>query len=75
MLYQWREVNRTLLHPLIQWAETSSRLFSDPLSPLAHTPFAQKIAASYELFFRLGKEYDKPEFGLSGSCHVSIELC
>jgi poly(3-hydroxybutyrate) depolymerase len=28
-------------------------------------PFANRVAAGYELFFRLGKEYRKPEFGLT----------
>ena len=62
MLYQIHEMNRTFLNPLIQWAEASSRMFTDPISPLAHTPFAQRIAAGYELIYRLGKEYEKPPF-------------
>ena len=64
MLYQLHEMNRTLLSPLIQWAEASSKLFTNPVSPFAHTPFAQKIAAGYELMFRLGKDYEKPPFGI-----------
>jgi hypothetical protein len=62
MLYQLHEMNRTLLSPLIQWAEASSKLFTSPVSPLAHSPFSQRIAAGYELIFRLGKQYEKPEF-------------
>ena len=65
MLYQLHEMNRTLLSPLIQWAEASSKLFTNPVSPFAHTPFAQRIAAGYELMFRLGKEYEKPAFGIT----------
>ena len=65
MLYQLHEMNRTLLNPLIQWAEASSKLFSSPVSPFSHTPFAQRIAAGYELMFRLGKDYEKPAFGIS----------
>jgi poly(3-hydroxybutyrate) depolymerase len=64
MLYQLHEMNRTLLSPLVQWAEASSKLFTNPISPLAHTPFSQRIAAGYELMFRLGKDYEKPEFGI-----------
>jgi poly(3-hydroxybutyrate) depolymerase len=64
MLYQFHELNRTLLSPLIQWAEASAKLFTNPVSPLAHTPFAQRIAAGYELMYRLGKDYEKPEFGI-----------
>ncbi len=65
MLYQLHEMNRTLLSPLVQWAEASSKLFTNPVSPFAHTPFAQRIAAGYELMFRLGKEYEKPAFGIT----------
>ncbi len=65
MLYQMHEMNRTLLSPLIQWAEASSKLFTNPVSPFAHTPFAQRIAAGYELMFRLGKDYEKPSFGIT----------
>jgi poly(3-hydroxybutyrate) depolymerase len=64
MLYQLHEMQKTFLNPLMQWAEASSKLFSNPVSPLAHTPFAQRIAAGYELIYRLGKDYEKPAFGI-----------
>ncbi|SFA76746.1 poly(3-hydroxybutyrate) depolymerase [Collimonas sp. OK607] len=67
MLYQFHEFNRSLLHPLVQWADAGSRLFTDPISPLAHTPFAQRIAAGYELMYRLGKQYEKPEFEINST--------
>ncbi len=64
MLYQLHEMNRALMSPLSNWAEASSKLFSNPISPLAHTPFSQRIAAGYELMFRLGKSYEKPAFSI-----------
>ena len=64
MLYQLHEFNRSLLNPLMHWAEASSRLFTDPVSPLAYSPYAQRIAAGYELLYRLGKQYEKPNFGI-----------
>src|ERR1700704_5994418 len=64
MLYHMHEFSRSLLTPLVQFAETSAKLFTNPVSPLAHTPFAQRIAAGYELMYRLGKDYEKPEFGI-----------
>ncbi len=67
MLYQLHELNRAFLNPLMQWAETSAKLFSDPVSPLAHAPFAQRIAAGYELLYRLGKDYEKPEFQIEST--------
>jgi poly(3-hydroxybutyrate) depolymerase len=67
MLYQIHELNRAFLNPLMQWAETSAKLFSDPVSPLAHTPFSQRIAAGYELLYRLGKDYEKPQFQIEST--------
>ena len=64
MLYQLHEMQRSFLTPLMQWADASSKLFSNPVSPFAHTPFAQRIAAGYELMYRLGKDYEKPAFGI-----------
>ena len=67
MLYQLHEMHRSFLNPLMQWADASAKLFSNPVSPLAHTPFAQRIAAGYELMYRLGKDYEKPAFGLTST--------
>ena len=67
MLYQLHEMQRSFLTPLMQWADASSKLFSNPVSPFAHTPFSQRIAAGYELMYRLGKEYQKPAFGLDST--------
>ncbi|MFL6674005.1 MAG: polyhydroxyalkanoate depolymerase [Massilia sp.] len=67
MLYQLHEMQRSFLSPLMQWADASSKLFSNPISPLAHTPFAQRIAAGYELMYRLGKDYQKPAFGIEST--------
>jgi poly(3-hydroxybutyrate) depolymerase len=64
MLYQLHEMQRSFLTPMMQWADASSKLFSNPVSPFAHTPFAQRIAAGYELMYRLGKEYEKPAFDI-----------
>ena len=74
MLYQLHEMNRTMLSPLIQWAEASSKLFTNPISPLAHTPFSQRIAAGYELMFRLGKDYEKPEFDITSTSIEGVDV-
>ncbi|MDB5774530.1 MAG: esterase [Herbaspirillum sp.] len=65
MLYQLHEMNRAMLAPMMQWAEAVATLFSSPASALAHLPYAQKVAAGYELLYRLGKEYEKPEFNIT----------
>ena len=49
MLYQLHEMQRSFLTPLMQWADASSKLFSNPVSPFAHTPFSQRIAAGYAI--------------------------
>jgi poly(3-hydroxybutyrate) depolymerase len=64
MLYQFHELNKNLMNPLAQWAGASAKLFSNPISPFAHTPFAQRLAAGYELMYRMGKAYQKPEWGI-----------
>jgi len=67
MLYQLHEMQRSFLNPLMQWADASAKLFSNPVSPFAHTPFSQRIAAGYELMYRLGKDYEKPAFDLNST--------
>lgn len=64
MLYQLHELQRAFLNPMSAFAEAGAKAFSDPHSPLAYMPFANRLAAGYELFYRLGKSYEKPEFGL-----------
>ena len=67
MLYQFHELNRSFLTPLTKWAEASSKLFANPISPLAYTPYSQRMAAAYELVYRLGKEYEKPQFNIQST--------
>lgn len=82
MLYQVREAQRAVLNPLSSWAEAMSQLYSNPYSPYAYTPFAPRLAAGFELLHRLGKEYEKPAWGLPTttidghkvSVHEHIEL-
>ena len=74
MLYHMHEFSRSLLTPLVQFAETSAKLFTDPVSPLAHTPFAQRIAAGYELMYRLGKDYEKPHFNIETTTVNGIDV-
>ncbi len=46
------------------WAQATSQIFSNPYSPFAYTPISRRLAAGYDLLHRLGKHYEKPEFGL-----------
>ena len=64
MLYQLQEFQRAMLEPLSSWAQATAKAFSNPNNPLSYYPVSQRIAAGYELLYRLGKEYEKPEFGI-----------
>lgn len=51
--------------PATQMAEATARMFSAPGSWLAQLPGAARIAAGYELLYRMGKRYEKPKFGIA----------
>lgn len=64
MLYQIYEAQRNLMEPFADFAQAASKLYSNPLTPLGQWPFAQRVSASYDLMYRLWKDYKKPEFGI-----------
>ena len=64
MLYQLHEFHRAFLGPATYLAHAAARMFSAPESWLARLPGSARVAAGYELIYRMGKEYPKPEFGI-----------
>ena len=64
MLYQLYESQRSLMEPFADLAQAASKTFNNPLLPWGQLPFAQRVAAGYDLVHRLGKDYEKPEFGI-----------
>ena len=64
MLYQIYETQRSIMEPFADLAEVASKLFNNPLSPFGQLPMAQRISAGYDLMHRLGKDYEKPVFGI-----------
>jgi len=64
MLYQLYESQRTLMEPFSDLAQTAAKAFNNPMLPWGQLPFAQRVAAGYDLMHRLGKDYEKPEFGI-----------
>ena len=48
----------------MQLAHAGARIFSAPGSWLSRLPGSARIAAGYELIYRIGKDYPKPEFGI-----------
>lgn len=64
MLYQIYETQRSLMEPFADFAQAAAKLYSNPLSPFGQNPFAQRVSAGYDLLYRLGKDYEKPVFGI-----------
>ena len=64
MLYEVHEFQRAALAPFLILAEASASLFSSPFSAFSYTPVSRNVAAGCDLLTRLGKRYEKPEFGL-----------
>ena len=64
MLYQLYETQRSLMEPFTDMAHAAAKAYGNPLSVAGQNPFAQRISAGYDLIHRLGKDYEKPEFGL-----------
>jgi poly(3-hydroxybutyrate) depolymerase len=64
MLYQIYEAQRNMMEPFADFAQAAAKLYGNPLSPFAQNPFAQRVSASYDLMYRLWKDYEKPAFGI-----------
>jgi poly(3-hydroxybutyrate) depolymerase len=65
MLYQLYETQRSLMEPFAEFAQAASKLFGNPMSPFGQSPMAQRVAAGYDLLYRLGKDYEKPAFDIA----------
>ncbi len=52
------------MEPFTDLAQSAAKVYGNPLSMLGQNPFAQRISAGYDLMHRLGKDYEKPEFGI-----------
>ena len=64
MLYQLYETQRSLMEPFSDMAQAAAKVYANPLTMLGQNPFSQRLSASYALMHRLGKDYEKPEFGI-----------
>jgi poly(3-hydroxybutyrate) depolymerase len=69
MLYQIYEAQRTLMEPFADFAQAAAKLYSSPGSALATNPLSQRVSASYEMVYRLWKDYEKPQFDIK-TVHV-----
>ena len=64
LLYQMHEFGRAWMAPVTYWADAGAKMFGDQGSWLSTMPGANRLAAGYELLYRIGKDYEKPEFGI-----------
>ncbi|MBT9476096.1 polyhydroxyalkanoate depolymerase [Polaromonas sp.] len=82
MLYKVYETQRTLMEPFVDFAQAAAKLYGSATSPLGQNPLAQRVAAGYSLIYRLGKDYEKPNFdiqtvdvdGTSIAIHERVEI-
>jgi poly(3-hydroxybutyrate) depolymerase len=71
MLYQLYETQRSLMEPFAEFAQATAKLFGSPMNSFGQMPFAQRTAAGFDLIYRLGKDYERPQFDIKT---VGIEL-
>jgi poly(3-hydroxybutyrate) depolymerase len=74
MLYQLYETQRALMAPFSEFASASAKLYNHPLSPFAHMPMADRVAAGYDLLHRLAKEYEKPPFAITSATVGGVDI-
>lgn len=74
MLYQLYETQRSMMEPFADLAQAAAKAFNNSLSPLGQLPYAQRMAAGYALLHRLGKDYEKPEFGIRTVSVDSVDV-
>ena len=64
LLYQMHELGRAWMAPMTYWADAGAKMFAAPGSWLSTVPGASRLSAGYELMYRIGKDYEKPAFGI-----------
>jgi len=64
MYYHWHELGRTWMKPWTLLAEANARAFANEGTWLSWLPGAERVSAANELLHRIGKDYEKPEFGI-----------
>ena len=64
VLYKLYETQRSLMEPFTDLAASAAKMYANPQSMWGKHPLSQRISAGYDLLHRLGKDYEKPEFGL-----------
>lgn len=74
MLYQLYETQRSLMEPFVEYAHATSKMFGNVDLPFMKNALAQRISAGYDLMYRLGKDYEKPSFGITTIDRDGVEV-
>ena len=64
MLYHNYEITHATLTPLKKLNQVGQWIYSNPYNPLSYTPFGKSMAAACEVFDRVTKRYDKPDWDI-----------
>jgi poly(3-hydroxybutyrate) depolymerase len=67
VLYHLHELQRSFLQPMSRIAGVGAQAYTNPYSPLAYLPFSKRLAATFDLVHRIGKDYQKPVFGITAT--------
>jgi len=65
MLYHLYESTRNLLAPWVYQAKANADFCNHPRNLWSSLPGTDYVAAMNELFYRIGKDYEKPDWGIS----------
>ena len=65
MLYQLHELTRNMLAPWVHQAQANAKFFANQGHWWSQMPGADRLSAVNELFHRIGKDYEKPEWGIN----------
>lgn len=63
-LYTILEMQKAMVSPFNLAAKTMQDFNINPMNPLAYTQTGRTIAASFELFERITRQYGEPDFGI-----------
>ncbi|MCD9029226.1 polyhydroxyalkanoate depolymerase [Luteimonas sp. BDR2-5] len=64
MFYQLHELGRAWMKPWTLLADANAKAFAHDATWLSNLPGADQISATNELLYRIGKDYEKPAFGI-----------
>lgn len=66
-LYGIYELNHVAVAPMRAFARATQMVANNPFNPFFHMPANRSLSASMELFERLTRKYDKPNWGVTST--------